>query len=100
MRSDRQVTPLGAAVPRPFADTGAQHELAEVVLPVRRVAPPRRLLAAEEWRQRHPVALQRHVDADRLADRRHEVDVLREAVDDRAVTGRRRPGSRTMPTMW
>ena len=74
-------------------------QAAPVALPVGGVAPPRRLLAAQERREREAVALRRDVDAHRLAQRRDHVDVLGEASTTVPWAAGSR-GSRTMPRMW
>ena len=56
------------------------------------------VVALEPRRQRAPVALQRHVRAEQLADRRQHVDVLGERVDD--TRRRRTPGPRTINGTW
>ena len=51
-------------------------------------------------RERSAVALQRHVGAEQLADRRQHVDVLGERVDDVAAARRPARGSRTISGTW
>ena len=80
----REVLTLEPLVPRPCMRTCTEHRVAPVELPVGRVAPPRRLVAVHERRERNPVALHRNLDAHGIAQGREHVDVLREAIDDRA----------------
>ncbi len=54
---------------------------AEIELPMRRVAPGRRLLAVEERRQRAAVEMRRRRLAKQVEQRRHDVDRFGEAVD-------------------
>ncbi len=81
----REVTALEPPIPRPLVRHRSDQLVAPVELPVRGVPPPRRVFAAQERCQRQAVALRRHRHADRVAHGRHQIDVLRERVDDRAV---------------
>ena len=70
--------------------------VAEVPLPVHRVAPPSAGVVAVQRASSSDatVALHRHLDAEPLEDRRHHVDVLGEAVvDDACRASRRRRGA-------
>ena len=65
--------------------SASDENIAPVPFVVGGVAPRTGSLAAHERRQREPVALRRHVDAHRLAQGRHDVDIFGEVVDDTDV---------------
>src|SRR5215813_12022520 len=78
----REVLAFEAPIPRPFMRAFGNHAEAPIKLPVRGLAPPRRVAPLKERCERNAVALRRDLNAHRIAERREDVDVLREPFDD------------------
>src|SRR5277367_1509948 len=80
-----EVLTFETAIPRPIMRTVRNEASPPVIFPMRGVAPKRRRLAFDEGREREAVALRGNRQPHRFAERRENIDILRERIDDRVA---------------